>query len=137
MTDLRVRAGPYTFRARLESSLAPCTCEYFENLLPYRKKIIHTRWSGEGCWIPLGDERMPFPFENSTSYPAPGQFIFYPGGFGETEVLLAYGSIRFAAKVGQLAGNHFLTITDGLDQLSELGRLVLWRGAQDIAFERL
>jgi hypothetical protein len=37
--------------------------------------------------------------------------------------------------VGQLAGNHMLTLTSGLELLPELGRLVLWQGAQRIRFE--
>ena len=117
--------------------LAPRTCSYFRSLLPYRQKIIHVRWSGEGCWIPLGDLRSGLDFENPTSYPTPGQFIFYPGGYSETELLLAYGSVHLASKLGQLAGNHFLTMTEGVDQLPALGRLVLWEGAQDISFELL
>ena len=44
--------------------------------------------------------------------------IFYPGGISETEILLAYGGVRFASKMGQLAGNHFITITDGLENLA-------------------
>ena len=43
----------------------------------------------------------------------------------------------FASKLGQLAGNHFLTVVEGQDQLAELGRRVLWEGAQDIVFERI
>lgn len=136
MSDMIVTAGPFRFRAQLEQALAPKTCAYFESLLPYRKQIVHVRWSGEGCWIPLGDEAMDFPFENATSYPAPGQFIFYPGGYSETEILLAYGGVRFASKLGQLAGNHFLTITEGLEQLPKLGRMTLWEGAQDLIVER-
>ena len=93
------------------------------------------RWSGEGCWIPLGDLDLGLPYENATSHPAPGQLIFYPGGLSETEILLAYGGVRFASKVGQLAGSHFLTITEGLEQLPDLGRAALQRGAQDISFE--
>lgn len=136
MTVLRILAGPFSFVGKMETALAPRTCAYFETLLPYSEKIIHVRWSGEGCWIPLGDAALDFPVENATSYPAPGQFIFYPGGFSETEILLAYGGVRFASKLGQLAGNHFLTITEGLDLLPKLGRLALWEGAQDIRFER-
>jgi hypothetical protein len=49
---------------------------------------------------------------------------------------LPYGGTCFASIVGQLAGNHFLTVTDGREQLRELGRLVLWEGAQDVRFER-
>ena len=135
MTDIQIKAGPYSFRALLETALAPRTCQYFRSLLPYRQKIIHVRWSGEGCWIPLGDLQSGLPYENATSYPAPGQIIFYPGGYSETELLLAYGSVHFASKLGQLAGNHFLTITEGIDQLPALGRRVLWEGAQDILFD--
>jgi hypothetical protein len=106
-------------------------------MLPYRERLIHVRWSGEACWIPLGDLDLGLGYENATSYPAPSQLLLHPGSVSETEILLAYGSVRFASKVGQLAGNHFLTIVAGAEQLPELGRLALWQGAQPIAFEAL
>jgi peptidoglycan/LPS O-acetylase OafA/YrhL len=46
------------------------------------------------------------------------------------------GGTLFASKMGQLAGNHFLTIIEGREQLKEMGRVILWEGAQDILFER-
>ena len=106
-------------------------------MLPYRERLIHVRWSGEACWIPLGALDLGLSYENATSFPAPGQILLYPGGLSETEILLGYGAVRFASKVGQLAGNHFLTITEGLNQLRRLGELTLWHGAQDIEFIRL
>ena len=136
MTTIKIKAGPYEFEARFEAAAAPKTCAKFMSLLPYREKIIHVRWSGEGCWIPLGDLDLGLPFENHTSHPAPGHVILYPGGISETEILLAYGGVSFASKVGQLAGNHFLTITKGRENLEALGKLTLWKGAQDIVFER-
>jgi hypothetical protein len=36
--------------------------------------------------------------------------------------------------MGQLAGNHFLTVVDGNENLAPLGKMVLWQGAQDIEF---
>jgi len=63
--------------------------------------------------------------------------VLYPGGVSETEILIAYGAVRFASKAGQLAGNHFLTIVEGLDQLRPLGELTLWHGAQSIEFDHL
>lgn len=137
MTDIRITAGDLVFLARLEHELAPETCRYFLSLLPYKTQFVHVRWSGEGCWVPLGDAPVPFAFENATSYPAPGQMIFYPGGYSETEILLAYGAVSFASKLGQLAGNHFLTIVEGLDQLPTLGKRALWQGAQDVLIESL
>lgn len=136
MTKLSITAGPYRFVARLEEKDAPQTCARFLELLPFRQKIIHVRWSGEACWIPLGDFDVGLPYENHTSYPAPGQIILYPGGISETEILLAYGGVRFASKVGQLAGNHFLTIVEGMENVTPLGKMTLWQGAQDILFER-
>ncbi|MEP7243901.1 MAG: DUF3830 family protein [Gammaproteobacteria bacterium] len=135
MNQIKIEAGPYSFRAQLEDALAPKTCALFRGMLPYREKLIHARWSGEGCWVPLGNLSTGLPFENATSYPAPGQIIFYPGGYSETEILIPYGGLRFASKLGQLAANHFLTITAGLEQLPALGQLVLSRGAQDVRFE--
>lgn len=135
MTVLHIKAGPYDFEAQMQREAAPETCAKFTGLLPYRQQIIHVRWSGEGCWIPLGDFDFGLGYENATSHPAPGEIILYPGGISETEILLAYGAVDFSSKVGQLAGNHFLTITHGRENLRELGKLCLWKGAQDIAFE--
>jgi hypothetical protein len=134
MDALRITAGPYSFLARFEDADAPQTCAKFRTLLPYRQRIIHVRWSGEACWIPLGDFDLGLGQENHTSYPAPGQILLYPGGISETEILLAYGGVQFASKVGQLAGNHFLTIIEGNENLAALGKKVLWEGAQDIVF---
>lgn len=134
MTDIVIEAGPFTFDARLETELAPETCKAFVKAMPYESKLVHVRWSGEGVWIPLGDHDFGVGYENHTSHPAPGQFILYPGGISETEILLAYGGVDFSSKMGQLAGNHFITITSNQDKLFELGNKVLWEGAQAIRF---
>ncbi len=135
MNRYRITSGGFVFIAEAHPD-APGTVAAFETLLPYRQKIIHVRWSGEACWIPLGDFELGVGFENATSHPSVGDVLFHPGGFSETELLIAYGSCLFASKLGQLAGNHFLTVVEGREQLRPLGVKVLWEGAQDILFER-
>ena len=116
---------------------APRTVDAIRHLLPLRDHLIHRRWSGEGCWISFGDARLALDVENATSHPAPGDIIVYPGGVSEHEILVAYGAVDFSSKVGQLAGSHFATIVEGRENLAELGRRVLWQGAQDITIEEL
>lgn len=132
---LRIQIADHVFDARLETEAAPETCAAFQARLPFESKVVHVRWSGEAVWIPLGDMQFGVGYENHTSYPSPGQILLYPGGISETEILLAYGGVHFASKMGQLAGNHFITLTSGLDKLPEIGRKTLWSGAQTIRFE--
>ncbi len=132
---LRITAATFTFIARLEEEKAPQTCAAFRRILPFQQQLIQARWSGESCWIPLGSFKLNVEYENLTSYPSRGEILFYPGGLSETEILFPYGSTHFASKMGQLAGNHFLTIIEGNDQLPALGHLCLWQGAQPILFE--
>ena len=130
---VNITAGGYSFVAEFVED-APLTSEAFKKLLPYRQKLIHVRWSGEGVWVPLGEFELGVGFENHTSHPSAGDILFYPGGYSETEIIIAYGSCSFASKMGQLAGNHFLTITGGRENLRALGKKVLWEGAQDVEF---
>jgi hypothetical protein len=131
---LEIDAGGLEFRACFEEDAAPQTVAAFRGMLPLESRIIHVRWSGEGAWIPLGDLDLGIGPENATRYPSPGELIFYPGGVSETELLLAYGYVAFASKAGALAGNHFATVVEGNENLRELGRKVLWDGAQEITF---
>src|ERR1044072_6468082 len=123
MSKLKIPAAPFTFRARLEPEVAPKTCAAFLKHLPFKSQVVHVRWSGEGVWIPLGDADFGVGYENHTSHTAPGHFILSSGGISETEMLLAYGGVDFSSKMGQLAGNHFITVTSGLENLAPLGKM--------------
>jgi hypothetical protein len=116
---LEISAGGLDFSARFEEEAAPATVSAFRRMLPLESRIIHVRWSGEGGWIPMGDLDVGIGPENATS---------------ETELLLAYGYVAFASKAGTLAGNHFATVVSGAENLQELGRRMLWEGAQAISF---
>jgi Protein of unknown function (DUF3830) len=135
VSDVVLSLGPSRFEARLESSAAPRTCAAFRGLLPFTSQVIHVRWSREAVWTPLGDLSIGVAPENATTYPHPGEVLWHPGGVSETELLIAYGRTHFASKAEPLAGNHFLTITSGLEQLPEIGRLVLWQGAQTLRID--
>ncbi|MGE0310275.1 MAG: DUF3830 family protein [Lautropia sp.] len=136
MTRIRITAGEHRFVAQTHPD-APQTVAAFLGLLPYRQRLIHVRWSGEGCWVPLGDFKLGVGFENHTSHPSVGDVLFYPGGYSETEIILAYGACSFSSRMGQLAGNHFLTIVEGRERLRALGEAVLWKGAHDVCFEAI
>lgn len=129
-----ILVGSFALTARLEVERAPLTTAFFLRLLPLDQRLIHVRWSGEGCWIPMGDAHEDLPWENHGLAPAPGQFLFYPGGVSEAEILLAYGEVRFASKFGPLVSNHFLTVVKGSEFLPEIGRRTLWEGALPIRF---
>jgi len=132
MRTLNLIIGQYAFRARLEEQLAPETCRAFLAWLPFRGKLLQARWSGEAGWVPLGDQSLGVGYENHTSFPAPGQILWHPAGMSEAEILVPYGPTRFSSKVGQLAGNHFLTVVEGAELLRRVGQDLAWRGAQDL-----
>jgi len=135
---LKIVAGEFEFEARLEEDAAPMTIAALRKLLPLESKLVQARWSGEAAWVPMGFELdLGLGPENANSYPAAGELLLYPGGLSEVEILFPYGATCFASKMGQLAGNHFATIHAGQGQLAELGRRVLWEGAQDIRFDQV
>ncbi len=135
MTVLTVQIGLQSFTARLETERAPRTAAAFLARLPFEGQLVQARWSGEAGWVPLADYDLGVPYENATSHPAPGQVLWHPPGLSEAELLVPYGSTSFSSRVGQLAGNHFLTIIDEHGDLAGVGRRLLYEGAQPIRFE--
>ena len=126
---MKIEIDSFNFDAVFEEQLSPKTCEAFRKKMPFKSKVVHVRWSGEGMWIPLGDMDFDIGYEDATSYPSPGQILLYPKGKSETEILIAYGSVQFASKAGVLAGNHFATIRS-----EEIGISTLWEGSKNIVF---
>ncbi|HSM37967.1 MAG TPA: DUF3830 family protein [Candidatus Limnocylindrales bacterium] len=140
MADLRIRVGDDLQFTAAWAPDAPLTREALRPWLPIRSQLIHCKWSGESTWIPFGDERPAVGFENHTSHPAPGDLLIYVGDISECEILFPYGACSFSSRVGQLAGNHFATLRpdDGWrERLAEVGRRVLWEGAQPIEIEEV
>ena len=123
------------FLATLEQERAPASVAAFLRLLPLAGSLLQARWSGEAAWVPLGSLDVGVGAENDTQRPTPGQILLHPNGISETEILIPYGETVFASKAGPLRGNHVMTIVEGDGQLAELGRRVVWKGAQAIRFE--
>jgi hypothetical protein len=132
---VEIEVAGFRFIGQLECERAPLTCQFLRSILPLSSSVLHCRWSGESVWIPFEGPAVPLQFENHTSHPHPGQLLIYAHGFSEPEILMPYGSCSFNSKVGQLAGNHFLTLESGVGDLVELGRQVLWDGAKAVSLK--
>lgn len=132
---LKITIGEHVFKAKLHTDKAPETCRMLMEKMPIKGKAIQARWSGEAAWLQMDPLGVEAPQENATSYPGPGQLLYYPGGVSEKEILIPYGSAIFASKFGLLPGNHFATIVEGVELLEKMGETVLWKGAQDIRLE--
>ena len=72
MTNIRITAASFVFSARFEDEAPPLTCAEFAAMLPCRQRIIHVRWSGEACWIPLGGLSLGIGYENAIPLLAKG-----------------------------------------------------------------
>ena len=131
---ISIAIGEQVFRADLRFEVAPLFCAEFLAMLPLRRTLIHARWSGEACWIPFGENWPGLPIESPMNAPPPGQLLYYPGGISEAEILLPYGTARFACKAGALAGTPFLKIVEDLQRLTKVCERVLWDGAHEICF---
>ena len=129
---IRISVGDLVFLARLERERAPATVVALLRVLPLSGSLLQARWSGEAAWMPLGSLDVGVGAENVSQRPAPGQILLHPLGISETEILIPYGETVFASKAGPLRGNHVMTIVEGEELLAELGRRVLWQGAQPI-----
>jgi Protein of unknown function (DUF3830) len=125
---VRIEAGKFVFRGRFEAG-APISCSWLRERLPLEGRLTQARWSGEAAWFPLGIE-LRLELENSTSTPKPGQMLLYGGSASEPEILFPYGFCKFAWKGGTLAGNHVITLVEGLNDLGALGEAVQLHGAQ-------
>jgi hypothetical protein len=138
---LKITVGNLVFQAQLEVADAPHTAEGILKLLPISGKLVQAPWCGEAGSLDMSESGFDLgnseheSFENHTTHPSPGNLLIYPGGFSDPEILFAYGPAIFARRFGNLAGNHFATVTSGGERFKELGRLLQWEGAQEIRIE--
>jgi len=67
--------------------------------------------------MPLGDLDFGVSYENQhqLSRTRPDH-SHNPGGISETEILLAYGGVHFASKMGSAGRQSFITLTSGMGE---------------------
>jgi hypothetical protein len=128
---ITLSVGTRHFTGRLETQAAAASCAWLLRLVPIERDMLQARWSGEAGWVPLGSQ-APLPPENATAHPQRGQVLLYAGALSEPELLVPYGACAFASKAGVLAGNHVITLEGETRGLAEIGRDLLWKGAQTL-----
>ena len=62
MGTLHISAGDLHFTGRWVDG-CDRTIVAVREMLPLRSRLIHVRWIGEGCCVPLGDLRLDIPPE--------------------------------------------------------------------------
>jgi len=130
MRRLNLEIGGANFTATVNEK-APKTLEMLSRLLPIEDSIMHSRFAGEAIWFNLkGGSQLEY--ENHTSYLSRGDIAYYPGSVHANGIIIAYGGAVFNSKVGLLAANHFASITEHHDVLSDLGMKLLREGAKPI-----
>ncbi len=130
-----IKIGDAILPISFHPDLAPQTCAAIQKILPFNSHVIHGRWSGEACWVPLGNLDLGVPLENQTHTPKPGQLLFYSKGISETEILVPYGISRFACKDGPLSGNHFASIQCSDDEIFRKCERVLLDGRKTFSIQ--
>jgi hypothetical protein len=135
---LEIRTAGTTFTAEIHDDQAPETVAAMRDLLPLESTLMHVRWSGIATWINIDEIELPaIPRENHTVYPSCGDLLLYPGYRNEQEILLPCGPTCFKSPAGELAGNHFATITGERQRLRALEETTLEDGSQRIVIDEV
>ncbi|MGW8178334.1 MAG: DUF3830 family protein, partial [bacterium] len=74
---IKVTIGNFVFKIKLHQDKAPETCRHLLEKMPITGKAIQARWSGEAAWLQMDPYGIEAPQENATSYPGPGQLLYY------------------------------------------------------------
>lgn len=133
MGELELVVDDTVLTAELLPERAPESVAAVREFLPLESELMHVRWSGHATWVNIDDIDLPeIPRENHTVYPSYGDLLLYPGYKNEQEILVPCGPTCFKSPAGELAGNHFATLSADRDRLAALEEKTLRDGALDI-----
>ena len=134
---LSIELDGHEFEATIHETKAPESVAAVRDLLPIESELMHVRWSGIATWIRLDEEDLVhIPRENHTVYPSCGDILLYPGYRNEPEILISCGPTCFKSPAGELAGNHFASISPH-DKLKSVEEKTLKDGAQAVKIREL
>lgn len=140
---MEIQIGEKTFISKLMPEKAPKTVKAFLSILPLESVTWHQFWSGQGlqCHDPVLKQmardhglwpNADFPdyTENPSIYGSAGEVGFYPVGHG---LFITYGKCRFFGPPEGVEPTYiFAKISEGLDELYDLGRQIGRHGQQKI-----
>ena len=123
--------------AELLDGLAPKTCEAVWQALPQGDNAFHARYANHEVYTLVSPFADPEPgLENPTILPIPGDvlYFFFPQGTipipdvrdaaystGMVDLAIFYdrNNFLFSPTTGPVPGNHFATITQNLEEMSQ------------------
>jgi hypothetical protein len=132
VSDLELVVDGDVLSAEFLSDTAPESVAAVRDLVPLHTELMHVRWSGHATWIDIDDIELPeLPRENHTVYPSYGDLLLYPGYRNEQEILVPCGPTCFKSPAGELAGNHFATLSTPRETLVAIEERTLREGVLD------
>lgn len=132
VSDLELVVDGDVLAAEFLPDAAPASVAAVRDLVPLQTELMHVRWSGHATWINIDDIELPeLPRENHTVYPSYGDLLLYPGYRNEQEILVPCGPTCFKSPAGELAGNHFATLSTPREKLVAIEERTLREGVLD------
>lgn len=145
----------FTAAVTMHWDRAPQTCAAIWDMLaePLERETNHAVFSGYEIYLYC--RAIDIPLENHIVFPKPGYLVYYylPAGrhadniahsinlgthredVGEIAIWYGEGDLRRVTETG-VRGNHFATITTGLDRLFEVGHSILDNGHRTALLRR-
>jgi hypothetical protein len=121
-------------RFQLYLAEAPATCAAFLALLPFSRRFVHARVSGQEIWTPEAPP-LHIPQEQASVFTEPGEIVYGPAVPARVRTANCIG-IYYGEGKGLDAANIFARVLPAdLPALQELGGQIWQGGALELRFE--
>lgn len=121
-------------RFQLDLAGAPATCAAFLALLPFSRRFVHARVSGQEIWTPEAPP-LHVPQEQASVWTEPGEVVYGPAVPARVRTANCIG-IYYGEGKGLDAANIFARVLpEDLPALRALGEQIWLDGALELRFE--